>query len=30
MVPIEVRLMTENTCLEGLDRIFRKTVSVWT
>jgi hypothetical protein len=30
MVPIEVRSMTEITCLEGLDAIFRKTVYIWT
>jgi hypothetical protein len=30
MVSIEVRSMTENTCWEGLDRIFRKTDDVWT
>jgi hypothetical protein len=30
MVPIEVRSMTEKTCREGLDLIFRKTVDVWT
>jgi hypothetical protein len=29
MLPIEVRPMTENTCWEGLDRIFGKTVDVW-
>jgi hypothetical protein len=30
MVFIEVRSMTENICLDGLDPIFRKTVDVWT
>jgi hypothetical protein len=30
MVPIEVRSMTENTCWEGLDLIFRKTAEQWT
>jgi hypothetical protein len=30
MVPIEVRSMTENTCWEGLDLIFKKTLDMWT
>jgi len=30
MVPIEVRSMTENTCREDLDTIFRKTIGAWT
>jgi hypothetical protein len=30
MVSIEVRSKTENTCWEGLDLVFRKTVDVWT
>jgi len=30
MVPIEVRSITENTCWEGLDLIFSKTVDMWT
>jgi hypothetical protein len=30
MAPIEVRSMTEHTCWEGLDLVFRNTVDVWT
>jgi hypothetical protein len=30
MAPFEVRAMTEKTCWEGLDRICRKSVDVWT
>jgi len=30
MVSIEVRSMTENTCLEGWNLVFRKTVGAWT
>jgi hypothetical protein len=30
MFSIEVRSMTENACLGGLDLIFRKTFDVWT
>jgi len=30
MVSMEVRSLTENTCWEGLDLIFRNTVELWT